>query len=148
MSLNEAFAADTQRSTAPTEVIVGALRWEILNDWTRYLKDPQFPDKTVEMSYVWGFINRDFGGAALRCLWEKRQSSYPMFAETVWLLRQDFSTDAGEEHHPALGDLPLIPEEVLFRKIASASAVVFRELTGDQMIEILGKAAQDYPGMR
>ncbi|MFC8660752.1 hypothetical protein [Streptomyces sp. NPDC057199] len=47
-------------------MIVSALRWDSLNEWVRYLNDNRHPDKTAEMSYVWGFINRDFGGNALR----------------------------------------------------------------------------------
>ncbi|MFF1451075.1 hypothetical protein ACFVYF_23495 [Streptomyces sp. NPDC058274] len=65
-------------------MIVNALRWDILNDWVRYLNDDAHPDKTAEMAYVWGFIKRDFGGDALRCLWSKHQTSYGMFTEVVW----------------------------------------------------------------
>ncbi|GAA0318291.1 hypothetical protein ACKI1I_15300 [Streptomyces turgidiscabies] len=43
------------------------------------------------MAYVWGFIKRDFGGDALRCLWGKYEASYAMFAEAVWLLHREFS---------------------------------------------------------
>ncbi|MFH8663085.1 hypothetical protein [Streptomyces afghaniensis] len=90
----------------------------------------------------------DFGGDALRCLWSKHQTNYPMFAEAVWLLHREFSEGAGAEHHPLFADLPPIPAEVLFRKIANSSAVAFRKLTADQMVEILRKAPQDYAVMR
>jgi hypothetical protein len=76
-------------------VIVSALRWDILNDWVRYLHDDKHPVKTAEMAYVWGFIKRDFGGDALRCLWSKHGTNYPMFAEAVWLLHREFSEGAG-----------------------------------------------------
>ncbi|MFM9700948.1 hypothetical protein [Streptomyces europaeiscabiei] len=148
MTFNDEFAADLRPSEAPTGVIVSALRWEILNEWVRYLNDDKHPDKTAEMSYVWGFINRDFGGDALRCLWGKHETNYPMFAEAVWLLHREFSEGAGSEHHPLFADLPQIPADVLFRKIANSSAVAFRKLTADQMVEILRKAPQDYAVMR
>ncbi|GAA0318281.1 hypothetical protein GCM10009540_42300 [Streptomyces turgidiscabies] len=34
MALNDEFAADLRQSEAPTGVIVNALRWDILNDWS------------------------------------------------------------------------------------------------------------------
>lgn len=129
-------------------MIVNALRWDILNDWVRYLNDDAHPDKTAEMAYVWGFTKRDFGGDALRCLWGKYETSYAMFAEAVWLLHREFSEGDGAMHNPLFAGLPSIPAGVLFRKIASASAVVFRKLTEDEMIEILRKAPQDYVAMR
>ncbi|MEU9405830.1 hypothetical protein AB0E08_09000 [Streptomyces sp. NPDC048281] len=147
MTFNDDFATDLRLSEAPTGVIVNALRWDILNDWVRYLKDDKHPDKTAEMAYVWGFINRDFGGDALRCLWGKHETNYPMFAEAVWLLHREFSEGAGVEGHPLFAGLPPIPADVLFRKIANVSAVAFRKLTADQMVEILRKAPQDYAGM-
>ncbi|MFF3381338.1 hypothetical protein ACFYXF_51370 [Streptomyces sp. NPDC002680] len=147
MALNDEFAADLRQSEAPTGVIVSALRWEILNDWVRYLHDDAFPDKTVEKSYLWGFVKRDFGGDALRCLWGKYETSYAMFAEAVWLLHREFSEGAGAEHHALFAGLPPIPAEVLFQKIASASAVAFRRLTEDEMGRILRKAPQDYVAM-
>ncbi|MFJ1744121.1 hypothetical protein ACIOG4_36345 [Streptomyces microflavus] len=133
---------------APTGVIVCALRWDILNEWVRYLNDDKYPDKTAEMSYVWGFINRDSGGDALRCLWSKHESAYPLFAEMVWLLHREFSEGAGAEHHPLFAGLPLIPSDILFRKIANSSAVAFRALTEAQMTEILRKAPNDYAAMQ
>ncbi|MEV0035211.1 hypothetical protein [Streptomyces sp. NPDC050804] len=148
MTFNNEFAADLRQSEAPAGVIVNALRWDILNDWVRYLNDDAHPDKTAEMAYVWGFIKRDFGGDALRCLWSKHQTSYGMFAEVVWLLHREFSDGAGAEHHPLFAGLPPIPADVLFRKIASASAVAVREATEDQMVETLRKAPQDYAAMR
>ncbi|QIY76388.2 hypothetical protein HEP84_53675 [Streptomyces sp. RLB1-33] len=101
MTFNDEFAADLRQSVAPAGVIANALRWDILNDWVRYLNDDQLPDKTAEMSYLWGFVRRDFGGDALRCLWNKHQSSYAMFAEVVWLLHREFSEGAGADHHPS-----------------------------------------------
>ncbi len=148
MTFNDEFAADLRQSEAPTGVIVNALRWDILNDWVRYLNDDAHADKTAEMAYVWGFIKRDFGGDALRCLWGKHQTSYGMFAETVWLLHREFSEGAGAENHPLFAGLPPIPADVLFRKIASASAVAVRKATEDQLLEILRKAPQDYAAMR
>ncbi|MFG2424982.1 hypothetical protein ACGFWD_38975 [Streptomyces sp. NPDC048448] len=100
------------------------------------------------MAYLWGFINRDFGGDALRCLWGKHETNYAMFAEAVWLLHREFSEGVGSEHHPLFAGLPPIPADVLFRKIASASAVAFRKLTADQMAQILRTAPQDYAAMR
>ncbi|MEU1458065.1 hypothetical protein [Streptomyces avermitilis] len=100
------------------------------------------------MAYVWGFINRDFGGDALRCLWSKHETSYPMFAEAVWLLHREFSEGVGSDHHPLFADLPPIPTDVLFRKIANASAVAFRKLTEAQMLDILRTAPQKYAAMR
>lgn len=85
MTTDDEFATDFRPGEAPTGVIVSALRWDILNEWVRYLNDETHPDKTVEMAYVWGFINRDFGGDALRCLWSKHETNYPLFAEAVWL---------------------------------------------------------------
>ncbi|MGW0672588.1 hypothetical protein [Streptomyces sp. NPDC002746] len=133
---------------APTGVIAKALRWDLLNDWVRYLNDHRHPDKTAEMAYVWGFINRDIGGDTLRCLWGKHETDFSTFAETVWLLHREFSEGAGADKHPLFADLPLIPADILFRKIASASAPVFRKLTEDQMLKILRKAPQDYDAMR
>ncbi|MEU3958115.1 hypothetical protein AB0F45_38705 [Streptomyces achromogenes] len=146
MTIDNEYAAPLRPNEAPTGVIVSALRWDILNDWVRYLNDNGHPDKTAEMSYVWGFINRDFGGDALRCLWGKHETNYPMFAEAVWLLHREFSEGAGTD--PLFADLPPIPADVLFRKIASASAVAVRKLAEDQMVEILRKAPQDYAAMR
>ncbi|MFC7992012.1 hypothetical protein ACFUV2_22150 [Streptomyces pilosus] len=150
MTFDDEPAANLRPSEAPTSVIVNALRWDILNEWVLYLNDDKHPDKTAEMSYVWGFIKRDFGGDALRCLWSKRETAYPMFAEAVWLLHREFSEGAGPEHHPLFAGLPPIPAEILFRKIASSSAVAFRdrELTEAQMLEVLRKAPKDYAGMR
>ncbi|MFI9781369.1 hypothetical protein ACIHCV_43340 [Streptomyces sp. NPDC051956] len=147
MSFNGAFAADMQSNEAPTGVIVNALRWELLNDWVRYLHDSMYEDKTAEMSYWWGFVKRDCGFEALKCLWAKRERNYPMFAEAVWLLHREFSERAGGDSDPLFADLPSIPPEVLFQKIASCSAVVHRELTQEQMVEILRTAPQDYAGM-
>lgn len=65
-----------------------------------------------------------------------------------WLLHREFSEGAGSDHHPLFADLPPIPADVLFRKIANSSAVAFRKLTEDQMVEILRKAPQDYAAMR
>lgn len=129
-------------------MIVSAVRWDILNEWVRYLNDDKYPDKTAEMSYVWGFINRDFSGDALRSLWSKHKTAYPMFAEAVWLLHREFSEGTGPEHHPLFAGIPTIPADILFRKIATSSAVAFRELTEAQMIEILRKAPKDYATMR
>lgn len=129
-------------------MIVSALRWDILNEWVRYLNDDQHPDKTAEMSYVWGFINGELGADALRCLWSKHEIAYPMFAETVWLLHREFSEGVGPEHHPLFAGLPPIPSQILFRKIANSSAAAFRKLTEAQMIEILHKAPDDYAAMR
>ncbi|QIY67968.1 hypothetical protein HEP84_00055 [Streptomyces sp. RLB1-33] len=148
MTFNDEFAADLRQSVAPAGVIANALRWDILNDWVRYLNDDQLPDKTAEMSYLWGFVRRDFGGDALRCLWNKHQSSYAMFAEVVWLLHREFSEGAGADHHPLFAGLPPIPADVLFRKIASASSVAWREMSEEQMFERLSKAPQDYAAMR
>ncbi|WP_327722318.1 hypothetical protein OG381_48270 [Streptomyces sp. NBC_00490] len=147
MTTDGEFLADLRLSEAPTGVIVNALRWDILNDWIRYLNDGNFPDKTAEMAYHWGFIKRDFGGDALRCLWSKHQSSYGMFAEAVWLLHREFSEGAGADHHPLFAGLPPIPADVLFQKIASASAVAVRTNAEDQMVEILRQAPQDYAAM-
>jgi hypothetical protein len=119
-----------------------------LHEWVRYLHDDKHQDKTAETAYVWGFINRDSGGETLRCLWAKHESNYPMFAEAVWLLHREFSEDAGAEHHPLFAGLPPIPANILFRKIANSSAVVFRKLTEGQMLEMLRKAPQDYAAMR
>ncbi|MGW6740698.1 hypothetical protein ACWGDX_08125 [Streptomyces sp. NPDC055025] len=148
MALNDELMADLRQSEAPTGVIVNALRWDVLNDWVRYLNDDTHPDKKTEMAYVWGFIKRDFGGDALRCLWGKYETSYAMFAEAVWLLHGEFSGGAGAEHHPLFAGLPPIPADVLFRKIASASSVAFRKLTEVEMVEILRRAPQDYAAMR
>ncbi|MFK4220153.1 hypothetical protein [Streptomyces sp. NPDC020880] len=148
MTFNDEFAADLRLSEAPSGVIVNALRWDLLNDWVRYLNDDGHPDKTAEMAYVWGFINRDFGGDALRCLWGKHETNYPMFAETVWLLHREFSEGAGTDAHPLFAGVPSVPADILFRKIASVSAPAFRKLTEDQMLEILRKAPQDYASMR
>jgi hypothetical protein len=148
MTFDDELATDLRLSEAPAGVIVNALRWDLLNDWVRYLSDDRHPDKTAEMAYVWGFINRDFGGDTLRCLWGKHETSYPMFAETVWLLHREFSEGAGADAHPLFADLPPIPADILFRKIANASALAFRKLTEGQMLEILRKAPQDYASMR
>ncbi|WP_428934779.1 hypothetical protein [Streptomyces sp. ACT015] len=71
-----------------------------------------------------------------------------MFAESVWLLQREFSEGAGAEHHVPFADLPPIPAEVLFQKIASASAVAFWKLTEDEMIGMRRKAPRDYAAMR
>lgn len=68
MTFDDESFSGLRPSEAPTGVIVDALRWDILNEWVRYLNEDKYPDKTAEMSYVWGFINRDSGGDALRCL--------------------------------------------------------------------------------
>ena len=128
-------------------MITNALRWDILNDWVRYLNHDAYPDKKTEMAYVWGFIKRDFGGDALRCLWGKYETSYAMFAEAVWLLHREFSEGAGAVHNPLFAGVPPIPADVLFKKIARSSAVAFRKLT-EEMVEILRKAPQDYAAMR
>ncbi|MGW0564448.1 hypothetical protein ACWDZ4_28555 [Streptomyces sp. NPDC003016] len=141
-------SSDLRPSEAPASVIVSALRWDILNEWVRYLNDDKYPAKTAEMSYVGGFINRDSGGDALRCLWSKHETAYPLFAETVWLLHREFSEGSGTEHHALFAGLPPIPSDILFRKIANSSAVAFRKLTEAQMIEILRKAPNDYAAMR
>jgi hypothetical protein len=39
MTIDDEFATDLRPSEAPTSVIVSALRWDILNDWVRYLND-------------------------------------------------------------------------------------------------------------
>ncbi|MFC8863263.1 hypothetical protein BCL80_11545 [Streptomyces avidinii] len=148
MTFDDEPVADLRLGEAPASVIVSALRWDILNEWVRYLNDDKYPDKTAEMSYVWGFINRDFGGDALRCLWSKHETAYPLFAETVWLLHREFSEGAGPERHPLFAGLPAIPSDILFRKIANSSTVAFRKLTEPQMIEILRKAPNDYATMR
>ena len=148
MTFDEAFVADMPLSEAPAGVIVSALRWGLLNEWVHYLNDDRHPDKTDEMSYVWGFINRDFGGDALRCLWAKHETNYPMFVESVWLLHRDFSEGAGADEYPLLDGVPPIPADILFRKIAHASAPVHRKLTEEEMLAILRKAPQDYSSMR
>lgn len=145
MTFDDELATDLRPSEAPTGVIVSALRWDLLNEWVRYLNDDKYPDKTAEKSYVWGFINRDFGGDALRCLWGKHESSYPMFAEAVWLLHRDVCEGADTEDHPLFADLPPIPADVLFRKIANSSAMAFRKLTEAEMVEILRKARRTTP---
>ncbi|WP_055527435.1 hypothetical protein [Streptomyces graminilatus] len=73
-----------------------------------------------------------------------------MFAETVWLLHREFSEGAGADEHTlfAVLDVPLIPADILFRKIANASALAVRKLTEAQMLEILRKAPQDYAARR
>ncbi|MEZ7005846.1 hypothetical protein [Streptomyces sp. AD55] len=148
MTFEDGFVADLRPGEAPAEVILDALRWELLNDWTRYLNDDRHPDKTAEKAYVWGFINGDFGCDALRCLWGTHETNYPMFAETVWLLHREFSEGAGADVHPLFANVPPIPADILFRKIASASAPVARKLTEHQMLKILRKAPQDYASMR
>ena len=136
MTLDDESVAGLRPSDAPTGVIVSALRWDILNDWVRYLNDDAHPDKTAEMAYVWGFINRDFGGDALRCLWAKHEINYPIFAEAMWLLHREFSEGTSADDHPLFADLPPIPADVLFQKIANSSALAFRKLTEEQMVEI------------
>jgi hypothetical protein len=61
---------------------------------------------------------------------------------------REFSEGAGSDHHPLFADLPPIPADVLFRKIANSSAVAFRKLTEARMLEILRTAPQDYAAMR
>lgn len=139
--------SDMTMGDAPNGVIVNALRWELLNDWIQYLNDDKFEDKTAEMSYWWGFVKTDTGFDSLKCLWAKHERNYPMFAEAVWLLHREFSEGAGADHHPLFAGVPPIPTEVLFQKIASCSAVAHRELTQEQMVEILRKAPQDYNTM-
>ncbi|WP_055527432.1 hypothetical protein [Streptomyces graminilatus] len=58
MTFDDELATDLRPSEAPTGVIVNALRWDLLNDWVRYVNDDSRPDKTAEMAYQWGFINR------------------------------------------------------------------------------------------
>ncbi|WP_143195135.1 hypothetical protein [Streptomyces sp. CB02488] len=147
MSFDEGFVSDMAQTDAPSGVIVNALRWEILNDWTQYQHDDMFEDKTAEMSYWWGFVKRDTGFESLKCLWAKHESNYPMFAEAIWLLHREFSEGAGADHHPLFANVPPIPAEVLFQKIASCSAPVHRSLTQEQMVAILRKAPQDYSRM-
>ncbi|MEU6285514.1 hypothetical protein [Streptomyces sp. NPDC047028] len=147
MSFDEAFVSDAVQADAPNGVIVNALRWEILNDWMQYQRDNTFEDKTAEGSYRWGFVKRDTGGEALKCLWAKHERNYPMFAEAIWLLHREFSEGAGADHHLLFANVPPIPADVLFQKIASCSAPVHRKLTEDQMVAILRKAPQDYSGM-
>ncbi|MFE4594378.1 hypothetical protein [Streptomyces laurentii] len=68
-------------------------------------------------------------------------------AEAIWLLHWEFSEGAGADHHLLFANVPPIPADVLFQKIASCSAPVHRNLTEDQMVAILRKAPQDYSSM-
>ncbi|WP_030574299.1 hypothetical protein [Streptomyces aureocirculatus] len=70
-----------------------------------------------------------------------------MFAEANWLLHREFSEGAGADHHPLFANVPPIPAEVLFQKMASCSAPVHRSLTQERMVAILRKAPQDYSSM-
>ncbi|WP_223734743.1 hypothetical protein [Streptomyces purpurogeneiscleroticus] len=144
MTFNEEFIADLRQSAAPAGVITNALRWDILNDWVRYLNDDQFPDKTAEMSYHWGFIKSDFGGDALRCLWNKHQSSYAMFAEIVWVLHREFSEGAGADHHPLFAGLPPDPCE---RSVPEDRQRLRSGLAGDERGAAVREAQQGAAGL-
>ncbi len=139
--------SDLRPSEAPVSVIVGALRWDILNEWVRYLNDAKHPGKTAEMSYVWGFINRDSGGDTLRCLWSKHETAGPCSPRRCGCCTTSSARALGPGTSPPFAGLPLIPSDVLFRKVANSSAVAFQKLTEAQMIEILRKAPHDYAAM-
>lgn len=50
MTFDDEPFSDLRPSEAPTGVIVGALRWDIPNEWVRYLNDDTHLDKSAEMS--------------------------------------------------------------------------------------------------